>query len=159
MAWIIFHELSSPSITKCLLTLFTLTYWWTHYSHAWWFCWLCLSSFPFLLILVQLLLRQHLLSLCFQIPLTQTQVINYTFQISRIKIYYTKSIWITFYKAKYCTDWMAQLAVCLYKNYNTLILSVSIGVLATKILAFSILFGWFTPIFLSNKKPVIKAVH
>lgn len=54
---------------------------------------------------------------------------------------------------------MAQPAVCLYKNYNTLILSVSIGVLATKIFAFSILFGWFTPIFLSNKKPVIKAVH
>ena len=35
----------------------------------------------------------------------------------------------------------------------TLILSVSIGVLAINILAFSNFLGWFTPIFLSNKKP------
>lgn len=36
----------------------------------------------------------------------------------------------------------------------TLILSVSMPVLAIRILTFSILFGWFTPIFLSNRNPV-----
>ena len=36
----------------------------------------------------------------------------------------------------------------------TLILSASIDVLATKIFAFSTLFGWLTPIFLSSKNPV-----
>jgi len=35
----------------------------------------------------------------------------------------------------------------------TLILSVSMPVLEIRILAFSSLFGWFTPIFLSNRKP------
>lgn len=35
----------------------------------------------------------------------------------------------------------------------TLILSVSMPVLAIRILTFSILFGWFTPIFLSSRKP------
>ena len=38
---------------------------------------------------------------------------------------------------------------------QTLILSVSIPVFAIRIFAFSILFGWFTPIFLSSKKPVV----
>ena len=36
---------------------------------------------------------------------------------------------------------------------KTLILSVSIGVFATRIFAFSIRFGWFTPIFFSKIKP------
>lgn len=38
----------------------------------------------------------------------------------------------------------------------TLILSVSIAVLAIRIFASSILFGWFTPIFLSRRNPVMK---
>ena len=37
----------------------------------------------------------------------------------------------------------------------TLILSVSMPVFAIRILAFSIFFGWFTPIFLSSKNPVL----
>lgn len=39
---------------------------------------------------------------------------------------------------------------------NTLILSVSMGVLANKMVAFSMRFGWWTPGFLSNRKPSSK---
>ena len=69
---------------------------------------------------------------------------------------YNVYAWVERQKDMYKTQKYHHVKLSLTFDPNTLILSVSMAVLAMRIRAFSSLLGWFTPTFFSNRKPVNK---